>query len=302
MEVASLVSFSSRRHPFAVRAEPCLDLDCHCGEADITLTEVVLDGSPLPQPLSFSFRVDLSKFVEVRPPRRSPNVEALVREFLARFPESRIKELVDDSNFQRTRKRRLSESRIQGSIGDLLVYSEVIRPSGGIRQSGRNDGYFYVHQGRELLLEDQYCPNPACDCDEVVIEFWERTKQARPEYRIDVRRLLMARIGFDGKLHEIKQDRESPELGKELVRTWLSECRYQLDEFRRRYGEMKEVGKRSFPTSVPARPASLSERAPVLSASLPSVADYTRSGRNDPCPCGSGLKFKRCCWHRFAGS
>ena len=19
-------------------------------------------------------------------------------------------------------------------------------------------------------------------------------------------------------------------------------------------------------------------------------------GRNDPCPCGSGLKFKKCCW------
>ena len=21
-----------------------------------------------------------------------------------------------------------------------------------------------------------------------------------------------------------------------------------------------------------------------------------RVGRNDPCPCGSGLKFKKCCW------
>lgn len=22
----------------------------------------------------------------------------------------------------------------------------------------------------------------------------------------------------------------------------------------------------------------------------------TKIGRNDPCPCGSGKKFKRCCW------
>ncbi|MEN9429798.1 MAG: motif, partial [Pseudomonadota bacterium] len=22
---------------------------------------------------------------------------------------------------------------------------------------------------------------------------------------------------------------------------------------------------------------------------------YARTGRNDPCPCGSGQKFKRCC-------
>jgi uncharacterized protein len=23
----------------------------------------------------------------------------------------------------------------------------------------------------------------------------------------------------------------------------------------------------------------------------------TKIGRNDPCPCGSGMKFKRCCGH-----
>lgn len=22
--------------------------------------------------------------------------------------------------------------------------------------------------------------------------------------------------------------------------------------------------------------------------------------RNKPCPCGSGSKFKRCCWHKYA--
>lgn len=23
--------------------------------------------------------------------------------------------------------------------------------------------------------------------------------------------------------------------------------------------------------------------------------------RNKPCPCGSGAKFKRCCWHTYSG-
>ena len=26
-----------------------------------------------------------------------------------------------------------------------------------------------------------------------------------------------------------------------------------------------------------------------------------RVGRNDPCPCGSGKKYKNCCMHRAAG-
>jgi hypothetical protein len=27
-----------------------------------------------------------------------------------------------------------------------------------------------------------------------------------------------------------------------------------------------------------------------------------RAGRNDPCPCGSGKKFKRCCEHKFGAA
>ena len=30
-------------------------------------------------------------------------------------------------------------------------------------------------------------------------------------------------------------------------------------------------------------------------ASAPKKADGTKVGRNDPCPCGSGKKYKNCC-------
>jgi hypothetical protein len=36
-------------------------------------------------------------------------------------------------------------------------------------------------------------------------------------------------------------------------------------------------------------------------APTPSEADFHRAGRNDPCPCGSGIKYKKCCLHRAAG-
>ena len=34
-------------------------------------------------------------------------------------------------------------------------------------------------------------------------------------------------------------------------------------------------------------------------APKPIVAQATKLGRNDPCPCGSGLKYKRCCMGRL---
>lgn len=53
--------------------------------------------------------------------------------------------------------------------------------------------------------------------------------------------------------------------------------------------------------ATPARPGRARERGnwalpdPVESASKPSPAQ-PKVGRNDPCPCGSGKKFKKCCW------
>ena len=37
-----------------------------------------------------------------------------------------------------------------------------------------------------------------------------------------------------------------------------------------------------------------SDRGPAVSVGAP-VAGLARVGRNDPCPCGSGKKFKKCC-------
>jgi len=39
-------------------------------------------------------------------------------------------------------------------------------------------------------------------------------------------------------------------------------------------------------------------RTPRAPEARPKKDDGTRLGRNDPCPCGSGKKYKKCCMHR----
>lgn len=41
----------------------------------------------------------------------------------------------------------------------------------------------------------------------------------------------------------------------------------------------------------------LARRGEALAASQPVRRDRPRVGRNDPCPCGSGKKYKKCCLH-----
>lgn len=41
----------------------------------------------------------------------------------------------------------------------------------------------------------------------------------------------------------------------------------------------------------------LQQRSPSAIENIASVNEMPKTGRNDPCPCGSGKKFKKCCLH-----
>jgi preprotein translocase subunit SecA len=50
------------------------------------------------------------------------------------------------------------------------------------------------------------------------------------------------------------------------------------------------------PVETRRRPGSTAPRVPA-----PRAADGSKVGRNDPCPCGSGKKYKKCCYLKQAG-
>jgi preprotein translocase subunit SecA len=49
------------------------------------------------------------------------------------------------------------------------------------------------------------------------------------------------------------------------------------------------------PPAPPAPPRRLAPATPMPAPRSPQPAPAPKAGRNDPCPCGSGLKFKKCC-------
>jgi SWIM/SEC-C metal-binding protein len=44
----------------------------------------------------------------------------------------------------------------------------------------------------------------------------------------------------------------------------------------------------------PGKPEDISDVKRLLTPHV-SLTDKPKAGRNDPCPCGSGLKYKKCC-------
>lgn len=297
MELGCLVWFSSRPHPFAVCERHCLDLTCDCTDAWLTFTEVDVSGHALPAPLSFEVRLNLRDGRERRGPPRTAEVAALVREFLVRFPDEGFQELVRRHYEQRAAKQRLETYPLEGAPqGTLLCYSDVLYESGGVAKNGRRFSFFFHHEGRDYLLEDHYCPTPSCDCRRVHVEFWERVESAARVPRVDVRQQLMAVFLLDGTFERLQFSREDPRVAERLCRAWRQQCGYQLEEFRRRYQQLKALGQRRLGATsgtATAAPDKLPDRVPPPPREGSPLG--RRVGRNEPCPCGSGQKFKRCC-------
>jgi hypothetical protein len=335
MELGSVVWFSSRKRPFVVRERHCLDLTCACTDAWLTLTEIDLEGCELRTPLTFEIRVNLRNGRERRPPQRSPEIRALVREFLVRFPVERFQEMIDRRREQRTIQQRLEQYTVQPSErGELLGYSSVIYPDGDLRQNGQRFSFFFAYDGRDYLLEDHYCPTPGCDCRTVHMEFWERSELPGRTPRVEIVPRLRARFALTGEFRELEFCEDDPQFAEQLARAWVQQSPDQLEVCRQRYRQIKEIGERS---GIPRLTAALANESvsqrPGAERSLkiegphppPSTARgredrrsrvatgagsfetepgaetspiKARVGRNDPCPCGSGRKFKRCCARR----
>jgi hypothetical protein len=126
---------------------------------------------------------------------------------------------------------------------------------------GRIDTYSI--DGRRLDVLDLYCIDPSCACTE--IRFWTLCNR---------REMGCICVDLAGKAPpRFEGDRV-------LAKLWQAiQVRYpSLDVFRKRETKMKEAG----PGILAQSEAQRRVPSPVIS-------------RNQPCPCGSGKKYKRCC-------
>lgn len=128
--------------------------------------------------------------------------------------------------------------------------------------------------GKRYLLVDQYCVLPKCSCSEIVVSMREQRKRPNavqsgyPVIFIDYKTgkwRIDARGGKDVAFFE----RLTEKLKSGDYPAW----------FRKRHGRLKSLYRMY--TQRHAQPKS-----------MPST---NKVGRNDPCPCGSGKKYKKCC-------
>jgi len=141
-------------------------------------------------------------------------------------------------------------------------------------------GFPFELGGSRWLTDDEYCVNPECECTDAVITFMTVPEETRR--RVEIEDSLPA-ARYDYKTGQFSEA-PSPGAGKPplsaLVQA-LKEAHPELgDDLKSRQHQLRVLyqraldAKRRTSRAAPARP---------------------KPGRNDPCPCGSGKKYKRCC-------
>ena len=184
--------------------------------------------------------------------------------------------------------------------GKLVSFAHIVTEEGAVSEGGCGYTYHFLHQGREYLVEDRYCPNPNCDCQSVQVEFFESVRTPdgeNPDASIFPR--FLGKVTFDGHVKVVERAKCSLAEAKDVLTSWWREYDKELPMLQRRYQQVKDIGQRSLEASPKTR-ARLAEPDPPPEAVFADdrPPDNVRVGRNAPCPCGSGKKYKKCCWRK----
>lgn len=149
--------------------------------------------------------------------------------------------------------------------------------------------------GRRWAAIDQHCLNRACNCDDVILSFVELQGDAEVQ-----KESFSIRVSVDDG--EVKNALTGQPLSADERRAF-ADYQHEIGDWqadlRLRRQLARKIGARRLKlkalAQVPAAPVKAGSSSTKAAAPLTAGGPSLRAGRNDPCPCGSGRKFKKCC-------
>ena len=130
--------------------------------------------------------------------------------------------------------------------------------------------------GRMLAIREFYCANPRCDCDEVILYLHQPGGDRR----------LLGSVTVEARAGELRELKVAGDEGAAalLAEAWARlKARHEVPTYYcRRRAAVQWAASDGTRRGRPAPAA-------------PPTEEKTGIPRNAPCPCGSGLKYKRCC-------
>jgi len=213
----------------------------------------------------FSIRLDMSswRIIERQIHDQSIKADKMITEFLDNLDE--FKEVF--KAHRKAVKQYGKKHYHAGQAGDDtdIMYYEV---PGDI---DANPFTFQYKDTEKYFITDQYCTNPGCTCHDVTLSFTrlDEDKIKLPEF--------VVRLDLMSLNHEVVRNSCDTDKTSDVMEYVLTNKPEIIEVLKFRQCEMKKDGGKSYMKGIAEKRSD------------------PRIGRNDPCPCGSGKKYKRCC-------
>ena len=278
-----LVRFSSHERPFFMFVNHCQNPDCDCNETVLAFNEIDETGTQIANPISFDISLDHFTWQEKRKIKRPEKVQSLIDEFVSNLSDEMKSEFKENYSNAKAESRNIAKSEMSIDdvySGEMVSYAAVFNDNGSIMSGGTGVSFIVEYEDLELYVDDQYCINPKCDCDAVRLVFLKINEETRI---VDI--LFSFSVPFQDEI-EIDDNitRYTKEEIKKIYDHWLKSDPEIIDILETRYTMMKEVGKGLIAKHLSKKPHKHT-----------AGVGQKKIGRNDPCPCGSGKKYKKCC-------
>jgi len=311
---------------FILKYSYCSNPDCPDNHLFLHFAECNIKFKPVKNGLNFCIHLDLDTGKEINPPDRHPTLRKIAEEFARDLTADMLNTFREKGKMDRAYNKRLSEYTIDIrdiEEGNLIAFTDIVEEKGSIAHGGSACAFVFSHGGYDYYVDDLYCPRPDCKCNRAHLVFCEKRTSAGGG--IEIRPIFIGVADFKGEvsvedLFECSQSKAEA-LMNELFRHYPS----LLKQVRESYRTVRKIAARSV-TKVKRSKAERGTALDNLHATRrrdqqsttveekrndsqnivwgdlqksvmtsSAVMSVKKVGRNEPCPCGSGKKFKKCC-------
>ena len=275
-KIIASVQNDGRAEKYECIISACENPACTCGSVYLDLIPIQVEAEKKGLLKPRKVEIDIEK-----KSLRSKNKKDVPKED-CEFSESFFRKL-DENDFQILHrshfefKNNISEKASPDAIDGYFEYHEI--EYNGLMYA-YNDVLPYGDQllvtigGKEYIIIDQYCLLPKCSCTDANLDIISIDKVAKTG-----KDLCFVSLNYRKKQWELSEGSSSP-VALQTVRTAIEE---QLPNI------YKEMHKRHIKLKAIYAHCKKKHYSFKEELQLPKV------GRNDPCPCGSGKKYKKCC-------
>jgi hypothetical protein len=247
----------------------CNNAACACADMAISL---VPDGKEEPQPEDsvLRFTVDVSAHKLASTDEANDIAQDVARHFddddwhtLWRAFSDIKMECTENLELERTHADFPMQKEIE-TEGLLVPYGEILPYC---------RKFFLESSEGSILLDEQYCLRRGCDCDSVAVSFVPLDEEGKQSGKS-----AMLEIGYRSGKVTSSENGSLTQTPHQLFKIFLEMYPDLLKRFSKRHKQLTELY-RTYRKSQPKA----------------EIRAQQKAGRNDPCPCGSGKKFKKCC-------